>query len=585
MGYLTTYKASHKDYYNSNDLGNYQFTSLENIITQFQIAYVGENKLIPKLKKADVSFHAMRALQELSFDTFKSVKSQQIDLPPSLVMKLPHDYVNYTKVSWVDNCGIKYPLYPTSNTSNPFQIAQEENGDYFFPESYELLEIAGGFDNDLAAPWNTISKRGVYHDPLMLADTNRAHAGARVENGKLTFQNSTSSGHGPWNNGYLTTVYQAVDVSGIDYIDVIATGSSETLAQGTTVLRCGISTDPAITTASMFGEGDYVTGPGESTNLDPNIYNLTAASYSKSGVIDTSGGASYVEWNSSDVGDGNSVVGASNASTKSAVNIDVSALNSVYLVIVVFMDLNIQGVEPNHGVNDTLNDYYDAITAYHPDTLQDIHSNAIGDGNIKKFEDLGGNPDGLGYIHISGTAPTVASIDNISITSGFYPLSLNRTLVPPIGNGKESSTWNSYKGCGSDTCGDNSCSCDCYSASGERYGLDPEHSNVNGSYYIDQRLGRIHFSSNISGKTVILDYISDGIGTDAEMQVHKFAEEAMYKSIAHAVLSTSSYGQQLVPRLAKEKFAAIRKAKLRLSNIKLEELTQTLRGKSKQIKH
>ena len=35
----------------------------------------------------------------------------------------------------------------------------------------------------------------------------------------------------------------------------------------------------------------------------------------------------------------------------------------------------------------------------------------------------------------------------------------------------------------------------------------------------------------------------------------------------------------------KDKFASIRKAKLRLSNIKLEELTQILRGGSKQIKH
>ena len=33
------------------------------------------------------------------------------------------------------------------------------------------------------------------------------------------------------------------------------------------------------------------------------------------------------------------------------------------------------------------------------------------------------------------------------------------------------------------------------------------------------------------------------------------------------------------------KVAAIRQAKLRLSNIKLEELTQVLRGKSKHIKH
>ena len=37
--------------------------------------------------------------------------------------------------------------------------------------------------------------------------------------------------------------------------------------------------------------------------------------------------------------------------------------------------------------------------------------------------------------------------------------------------------------------------------------------------------------------------------------------------------------------LKKEKFAETRKAKLRLSNIKLEEISQVLRNKSKRIKH
>jgi len=40
-----------------------------------------------------------------------------------------------------------------------------------------------------------------------------------------------------------------------------------------------------------------------------------------------------------------------------------------------------------------------------------------------------------------------------------------------------------------------------------------------------------------------------------------------------------------VNRFKKERFAAIRTAKLRLSNIKLEEITQIMRGRSKQIKH
>ena len=42
----------------------------------------------------------------------------------------------------------------------------------------------------------------------------------------------------------------------------------------------------------------------------------------------------------------------------------------------------------------------------------------------------------------------------------------------------------------------------------------------------------------MSGQTITLKYISDSLGTDAEMQVHKFAEEAMYKSIMYGLLST-----------------------------------------------
>ena len=89
-----------------------------------------------------------------------------------------------------------------------------------------------------------------------------------------------------------------------------------------------------------------------------------------------------------------------------------------------------------------------------------------------------------------------------------------------------------------------------------------------------------------NGETIALEYISDGLGTDAEMKVHKFAEEAMYKHIAHAILATRANTQEyLVARFKKERFAAIRQAKLRLSNIKIEEITQIMRGKSKHIKH
>ena len=52
--------------------GKYQFTPLNQVITNFEIAYVGEDKIIPKVKRTDIAFHAQRALAELSFDVLRS---------------------------------------------------------------------------------------------------------------------------------------------------------------------------------------------------------------------------------------------------------------------------------------------------------------------------------------------------------------------------------------------------------------------------------------------------------------------------------------------------------------------------------
>ena len=128
-------KQSAHNYYSGNDLGGYQFISLKHIISNFMIAYVGEGKIISKVKRPDVSFHAQRAIQELSYDTFKSRKSQEITVPPSLVMPLPQDYVNYVKLTWVDNSGIEHVIYPTSKTSNPNSVAQDSDGNYMFNTS------------------------------------------------------------------------------------------------------------------------------------------------------------------------------------------------------------------------------------------------------------------------------------------------------------------------------------------------------------------------------------------------------------------------------------------------------------------
>jgi len=108
---------------------------------------------------------------------------------------------------------------------------------------------------------------------------------------------------------------------------------------------------------------------------------------------------------------------------------------------------------------------------------------------------------------------------------------------------------------------------------------------MNGWFNIDERRGRFNFSSDLTGKLIILEYISDGLAYDLDTKVPKLAEEAMYQHILYSILSTRTATVGLAPQYKKQRYAALRNAKLRLSNIKLDEIVQVMRNKSKWIKH
>ena len=87
-------------------------------------------------------------------------------------------------------------------------------------------------------------------------------------------------------------------------------------------------------------------------------------------------------------------------------------------------------------------------------------------------------------------------------------------------------------------------------------------------------------------KLIILEYISDGLSTNLDTRVPKLAEEAMYAYISHAIIASRiNQPEYIVNRLKREKSAKLRNAKIRLSNLKLNEIIQVMRGKSKWIKH
>ena len=122
--------------------GSYAYTSLNDVINGFIATYVGEHKLIGDVKRTDVIFHAKRGLQEFSYDTLKSTKSQEITIPPSLSVTIPQDYVNYVSLAYIDQLGVRHPIYPANNlTSSPYEVPlQDDAGDYTMDNLGDLLE-------------------------------------------------------------------------------------------------------------------------------------------------------------------------------------------------------------------------------------------------------------------------------------------------------------------------------------------------------------------------------------------------------------------------------------------------------------
>jgi len=286
--------------------GDYGYTRLHDVIDNFLIAYVGAGKLIPSVRKTDVIFHAKRGMQEFSYDTLKSVRSQEVSIPPSLSIIIPQDFVNYVRLSWIDETGVQHTIFPANTlTSNPFETPAQDN--LGIPTQDNIEENVEGT--------SVINERWAGSDP------------ARISGALMS------------NQGDVADIYR-----------------------------------------TMWGDG-------------------------------------YTTW------------------------------------------------------------------------------------------------------------------------------------------------------------------------LGQRYGMNPEVSQRNGWFTIDERRGMFTFTNNLKNKIVLIEYISDGNAYDLDMRIPKMAEEALYAHIIHAILSVSANVQEyVVRRFKQERSAKLRNAKIRLSNLKLDQIIQVMRGKSKWLK-
>ena len=120
---------------------------------------------------------------------------------------------------------------------------------------------------------------------------------------------------------------------------------------------------------------------------------------------------------------------------------------------------------------------------------------------------------------------------------------------------------------------------------GARFGLETSEANSSPTFRIQN--GVIDFSSGVANQLVVLEYISDGManGSDTDNQVHKFAEEFVYRYVKWALLNAKTgITEYERTRAKKEKEAELRNTKIRLSNIHPSRLLMSLRGQNKIIK-
>lgn len=126
-----------------------------------------------------------------------------------------------------------------------------------------------------------------------------------------------------------------------------------------------------------------------------------------------------------------------------------------------------------------------------------------------------------------------------------------------------------------------------YEFFGGRFGMATEKTNVNGKYNIDKNLGYIRFSSEVKGKSVVIEYITDGLEylAEDELKVNKLAEDFLYKYIAHQVIQYKFGVQEyIVRRMKNEAFAAMKNMKIRMMDIHPFDLVHAMKGRNKWIK-
>lgn len=140
MTYITN-----EQYYNNGgnaptdaNWGSYQYVSMSDIVNNFMLINIGDDKLLNNVKRHEVIFHAKRGIQELHYDAMRSFKKIELYLGDSLKLVMPPDYVNYVRIS-INQDGILYPLHENRQTQTAVAYLQDNNNNILFDQDGEII--------------------------------------------------------------------------------------------------------------------------------------------------------------------------------------------------------------------------------------------------------------------------------------------------------------------------------------------------------------------------------------------------------------------------------------------------------------
>lgn len=136
-----------KYYEDSEQWGNHQYVTIKDIVNNFMFSQE-DDSFVANVDRNRVVYHAKRVVQELYFDVLNEVISIEFDLNPTLIIPLPHDYVSYVRISWVDDKGKLHPLAIDESSNLAQAYLQDDKFEYLFDNKGDILQGSHIQDTD-----------------------------------------------------------------------------------------------------------------------------------------------------------------------------------------------------------------------------------------------------------------------------------------------------------------------------------------------------------------------------------------------------------------------------------------------------